>query len=199
MIGQSIDRIWGRMRRLPAFSAILGLAVFCSSFGGFAIQSAGAAGLESTRDQCFTRIYSAGHLAKNPRQQTLAMRFVHRPSAYSAEERALSEGQGGRIAEQIAWLEVLQKQAFGPVSQLVVCQASSMPERFTCGVECDGGRFQLRLKANGSVLLDFRQRGGITLSGACDGGGKPILFGNGKDDQLFRLDVSAMSACNGLP
>ncbi|SNZ20849.1 hypothetical protein [Cohaesibacter gelatinilyticus] len=156
-----------------------------------------AAELRYGSDQCFIRTYNKAHLAKNPAQQVTQIRFVHRPSAYNFDEAALSQGQGGRVKEQVALVDVRFRNQ-RRLKQTVYCTNESGAR--LCGVECDGGRFAYRFKPNGSMLIDLRKTGGMLLGSFCgeESADQSHWFGTNKDDQLFRLDPADMSACSDL-
>lgn len=148
-------------------------------------------------DQCFVRTYTKAHLAKNPAQQVTQIRFVHRPSVYNSDEVVLSQGQGGRVKEQVALVDVRFRNQ-RHLKQTVYCTNESGTR--LCGVECDGGRFAYRFKSNGSMLIDLRKTGGMLLGSLCgeESADQSHWFGTNKDDQLFRLDPADMSACSDL-
>lgn len=162
------------------------------------VSGALAGELRYGKDQCFTRHYSDAHLKKNPRQQVVAMRLVHRPSTYDDALKILSQGQQGRAKEQWVQMDVGLRDG-RTYRQNVICTLRGN-QRF-CGVECDGGRFAYRFKKDGAMLVDFRSTGGMSMNSTCGEevqAAKGYWLGEAKDDQLFRLDLAPMSACVDL-
>lgn len=174
----------------------LGLVVFLGAVVALPDMTKSAE-LSYGSDQCFMRTYNKAHLAKNPAQQVTQIRFVHRPSAYNSDEVALSRGQGGRVKEQVALVDVKFRNQ-RHLKQTVYCTNNG--GRQLCGVECDGGRFAYSFKSNGSMLIDLRKTGGMLLGSLCgeENADRSHWFGMNKDDQLFRLDSADMSACSDL-
>lgn len=55
------------------------------------------------------------------------------------------------------------------------------PGRISCGVECDGGGFDITPGADGMMLVDFGRKGNVLMSSVCANGGSGD----------FRLEPSA--------
>ena len=123
------------------------------------------------------------------------IRFSHAPSRYGPDQRAIASGNGGQFApSHLASVAVAFRGNSAVYEQEVQCQAEG--NGYFCGVECDGGSFQMRFKANGAALIDFRKSYGMVLGSSCGEGETYRWIGDGKsDDMLFRLDPAPLSAC----
>jgi len=135
---------------------------------------------------CWSRDYSAEHLAAHPDQLVTAMRFTMRfdtevndnPDFYSFRlEADLRGGQSGR--------------AFG--------YCSEFEGAVSCAVECDGGGVGVAQAADGKVLLDLTRYGFIRMAGSC-GSDEADGFGleAGLDDKQFLLSPATGKACKPL-
>jgi len=72
-----------------------------------------------------------------------------------------------------------------------------------CGVDCDGGGFELELVAGTKDSLLFRlgmEHGSkyIRMTAGCDGGPHDVNLTAGEDDKLFRLDKAPASVCETM-
>src|SRR5215217_5658852 len=135
---------------------------------------------------CWSRDYSAEHLAAHPDQLVTAMRLTLRydamvndnPDFYSFRlEADLRGGQSGR--------------AFG--------YCSEFEGAVSCGVECDGGGIGIAHAEGGKVLLDLTKYGYIRMAGSC-GSDESGGFGleAGIDDRQFLLSPATGKACKPL-
>lgn len=143
--------------------------------------------VESTEgaQTCWSREYSAEHLAAHPDQFVTAMHFTLRfdelvndnPDFYSFRlETELRGGQSGR-ADGYCW---------------------ENGDAVTCGVECDGGAVVLTRNGD-KLLLDLERHGYIRMTGSC---GSEELDGfsleSGIDDKQFLLSEVTGKACKPL-
>ncbi|MGB3338384.1 MAG: hypothetical protein WBA73_14515 [Devosia sp.] len=135
---------------------------------------------------CWSRQYSAEHLAAHPNQLVTAMRFTIRfdeivndnPDFYSFRlEADLRGGQSGRA--------------------LGYC--SEFERQVSCSVECDGGGVAVSHAADGKVLLDLTKHGYIRMADSC-GSGELEGFGleAGPDDKQFLLSPVTGKGCKPL-
>jgi hypothetical protein len=129
---------------------------------------------------CWSRQYSAEHLAAHPDQLVTAMDFTMQLDGefhYFELTADLRGGQSGSAAGACSEYE-------GVVS---------------CGVDCDGGGVVLRHGADGKVLLDLSAYGYIRMTNSCgedeeDG----FALEAGRDDKEFLLSPASGKACKPL-
>jgi hypothetical protein len=151
--------------------------------------------LNADRDICWQRSYSKAHLAKHPDQTVTFIRFAHLPSLAEGPDSVSS--QSGRSFSPYADIEASFRGDDRLYGNGLVCSLDSATLR--CGVECDGGAMQFRFKADGALLIDFRQTGSLVLESDCgeEGGMQMRELGNAADDKLFRLDPVDPAQCKG--
>ena len=149
--------------------------------------------LDPDRDACFSRTYSAAHLGRNPNQTVEYIRFAHLPSLKQETYNSLAVDDTADFMPY-ADIEVRfvgDKTIYGVE---VICEIYSAQY---CGVEGDGGVFDIRIQDNGSMLIDFRKHWGI-LVGTVDSIGRDVYLGDKSDDKLFRLDPIEPRDCHAI-
>jgi hypothetical protein len=130
--------------------------------------------------ECWSRLYSAEHLAEHPDQLVTAMHFTMQFAGdfhYFQLDADLRGGQSGRATGGCYEYE-------GAVS---------------CGVECDGGGVHLSHGADGKIVLDLTDYGYIRMTDSCgedEAGG--FALEAGKDDKQFLLSPAIGKACKPL-
>lgn len=155
---------------------------------------------------CYSRSYSAEHLAKNPRQTVAALSLLFRaidgfPDAHmSAEVYATMADTPGTRADGVAG-QTLEQWTF--------CQPLARPwnggpkdawiktGRMTCFVECDGGMFQitktgsdsLTIRTNGIALGEDDGCAGFSVM--ADEGAKPGTY----EATTYKLYAAPLAAC----
>jgi len=129
------------------------------------------------RDSCFQRFYSDSHLASHPVQKVEAIQLSH----FSAESRAMPDSEMNlRIAVRLRGRSTWQTP--------VICRPKG--NSLSCGVECDGGRFDVVVKNHSSILIT----GGTDLYFSdCDA--KPRILERAPDDKVFMLHQQPLSNC----
>ncbi len=136
---------------------------------------------------CFQRAYTGAHMDAHPDQQVREMQVV------------LSQQAGQPVA--YAWVRAMLEGDYTHVyGNLGICQFED--GHYACGIECDGGRFDIALSDDGTALLTNH---GFILHGGC---GAEVGHGEGDvedlgtyrlnpepDDRQFRLYGMTMEAC----
>ena len=161
------------------------------------VPMAGAATLDQLVAQtngsmtCWQRQYDEAHLKSHPDQQVTAMTFgaeFHRHEDPEPDNPgltlfgmsvALRDGKSG-VASGGCWL--------GEAGQL------------RCGVDCDGGGVALKLRDDGSLLIDLEATGYIRMEGECGGGMEDATFPlePGLDDKQFLLHPVKTALCEPI-
>lgn len=140
--------------------------------------------------RCYARAYDNAHLAKHPDQTVKSMMLmIERLSGRSSDDRYAYDGK----------LRLTVRGLDKPLWQGLECgwrQGKQTDKRtFECGVECDGGSFQLsESRRSGSLLLILDR---LSLSEACGLKETSEAYDllPGTDDKLFRLDPLPASNC----
>jgi len=174
----------------------------------FAAAAATAAGVETPEDfakkllgrepvkgatyACFDRLYDAGHLASHPQQNVRAMVvlaiYIIDPAGEDAPRYDLRIGVNFRKSAHMAEVE-------GDCRALKPENDSDGPVTAHCSVACDGGRIDVALKDNGSILVTIPD-GARTSDESPDGSNVRRLHGGfGADDKLFRVDRADLRQC----
>ncbi|MEM7399242.1 MAG: hypothetical protein AAF354_09890 [Pseudomonadota bacterium] len=136
-------------------------------------------------DGCYAREYSASHLAQHPDQTVTSMALGLRAQK---DDPKLFDGA---IAVTVRGSD-RRRLTVG------ICEPTGR-NSFDCGIECDGGSFQLRPSSRKGSMRLILQR--IYFDGGCGfdaGAGNGYELTAGKDDKLFRLDPSANARCKAL-
>ncbi len=156
-----------------AGAAMVVSSVAAEELSSFVAAETGARG-------CWSRQYSAEHLAAHPDQLVTAMAFTlqfDQDFHYFQLDAELRGGQSGRATG--------------------VC--SEYEGVLSCGVDCDGGGVHLSHGADGKILLDLTEYGYIRMTESCgedEADGFPLEAG--KDDKEFLLSPASGKACKAL-
>lgn len=130
--------------------------------------------------KCWSRQYSAAHLADHPDQMVTAMDFTlqfDQDFHFFELNATLRDGKTGQSTGTCSEYE-------GVIS---------------CGVDCDGGSVALSHAADGKVMLDLTRSGYIRMTDSCgeeEGGG--FALEAGVDDKQFLLSPVSGKACKAL-
>lgn len=121
------------------------------------------------RNSCYQRVYSASHMRAHPNQTVKSISFNHFPNLWG------TYGPNGKVQfnEKTREVYFAIKVSF-PGSAEVFSESGVCRRRgdiLRCGIECDGGGFELRARKDGRLLLKtgsygFRVVGG---NGGCGG------------------------------
>lgn len=131
---------------------------------------------------CYARQYTAGHLAKHPRQQVVAIRLDFQPAnpdGVPNTAKSFDLGVGVRRRGSTAWF-----------TNSAYCSAQG-GDRFECALEDDGGEFRLRPAPGGRLLLE-NARGTMGFRGETGS----FEFGGSSDDNVFLLFPADRRVCD---
>jgi hypothetical protein len=161
---------------------------------------AGAPLFVADQEACFGRVYDRVHLAAHPNQTVTSVHIFR----YLGERPEAENWQASRRDEAIKQFRETGNanvQAFitfrgrpGYFHNWLFCGKEGK-EGTTCGIECDGGRFDLKRESAGTVLLNNH---GFVLIGGCFEeveASKEVYFSPGRDDKVFRLEAKAVAIC----
>jgi hypothetical protein len=151
---------------------------------------------ELPRKSCFSRRYSASHLAAHPNQLVTNMTAL------------ISTRTTTPMAKYVAYLAVRIRGSVKLYQTAADCKndrsGRSNAQIYTCAVECDGGGFAIRLDDAGNALWVYlappHGYGRLALSPKC---GEEILEDqyellSGLDDKIFRLEVAQSGKCEPI-
>lgn len=143
----------------------------------------GKSGLEAA-SACFSRHYTREHLASHPDQNVVSMTgFVSRQGDeedyYSVSLRIRFRGVDKDF------------DVSGGCSQ-----SDDGKKALGCGVECDGGHLDVRVKSKDAILIDIPDQ--VRLYDPDESESRPEGARFGTDDKVFRLDRAALKDCLDL-
>ncbi|MFC4215595.1 hypothetical protein [Pseudophaeobacter arcticus] len=126
---------------------------------------------------CYQRLYSASHLASHPVQKVEAIQLSHSPSdSFGTPGNELTLRLAVRLRGASTWQT--------PV------RCTPRGSKLSCGIECDGGRFDVVIKSASSILIT----GGSDLFFSdCDA--KPRILERAPDDKVFMLHRQPQANC----
>jgi hypothetical protein len=129
---------------------------------------------------CYSNTYSKQHLSKHKGQSITFMKM----KLYKDDS---AEGLNADMyAEVTVKLRGNNKQTWSEVAD-----CAGKPGAWKCGIECDGGGFELADDANGLTLINTR---GFRV--ALDGCGEnSVTIESTPGNRLFRLSKAKLSAC----
>lgn len=133
---------------------------------------------------CFSRYYDEDHLARHPKQTVAQMElrlayYIHEPDEFFPKGQRnyyfalLAKKRGEEHKRQLA--------------SLGECAPSTDGKTIICGVECDGGGFELKRRADGKVLVDLELYGRLRMTTGCDEEVDATELEPGADDKQFLL------------
>ena len=140
---------------------------------------------------CYTRHYDGAHLASHPRQNVTDISvFVDSSVDPDSKERSYSLEMGVGFRKISRRFEVSGS-----------CSTVDGKSGLTCGVDCDGGHFDVTTDAGQSLLVAVPDSVAL-WDPAAENSDEPFKLPKGaefgKDDKLFRLDRTDLSACRPL-
>jgi len=150
-------------------------------------------------EACFGRVYDAKHLASHPKQRVTSFHLSRefKPDPYSEhepspeEEMKLIDGDYGNV---LVTAYVRFRDRPHVYANGLTCRKNDEGTVF-CGVECDGGRIDLRTSGQ-SLLIE---NSGFVVVGGCDASEddreNTTVVSPGADDKVFRLDPKPIAAC----
>jgi hypothetical protein len=143
---------------------------------------------------CFSRGYDAGHLAQHPRQNVRTMLLLVTGNAESGTDPGYQLGlnvtfrKSGTHFESAGNCGAIHADGDAPESGKVA----------HCGVDCDGGRIDVAIKDEKSVLVSIPAGARIWRAGSVLDPSQDARKKFGADDKVFRLDKVALTQCLGL-
>ena len=136
------------------------------------------------QQSCFARHYDTEHLRKNPNQviNSIAIRF---------EGPATDKSNTGEWGDTTVFFNGSNTK----YTQTLYC--SSYGGSHYCGVECDGGRAEIKWKDRDTIYLTTD---GFVVSGGCDDAASDTRLVKDKTDGFttFRLNRASMDNCPPL-
>jgi hypothetical protein len=134
---------------------------------------------------CFQRVYDEAHLQSHPQQNVRAMLVLAKFDSESPESYDLRIGSyfrklGSRL------------DTAGSCSSAVAQDDETGRKTIHCGVDCDGGKIDVALKDDGSILVSIPDGARLWKPGSED---THIHGAFGPDDKLFRVDRAKTAEC----
>lgn len=182
---------------LPALFLVIGAAALHAQGGKK--ESPLPSHLPLATEACFGRVYDPAHLSKHPKQRVtsfhLSREFKDDPysevEASSEEETKSADGEYGSV-NVTAYVHFRDRK--GVYTNGLSCHKSG-DGIVRCGVDCDGGSFNL--KPSGQSLL--LENNGFVVVGGCGASEEEAENEEyvlpGADDKVFRLDPKPVAAC----
>ena len=137
---------------------------------------------------CFSRVYDAAHLAQHPRQNVHTMLLLVK--ANSDENQPRYELRLG-VTFRKSGTHFDSAGDCGAIHDTSDVGGSAAVAH--CGVDCDGGRIDVAIKDQKSVLVSIPYGARIWRAGSNDDSDHAKRFG--ADDKAFRLDKTALTEC----
>ncbi|UYV39057.1 hypothetical protein N4R57_08615 [Rhodobacteraceae bacterium D3-12] len=131
-------------------------------------------------NSCYARSYSADHLAKHPKQQVTAIRIDHFPRVsgpFGKDGQPLIYPKAPEIVVNLSVTLRGNSEAYGATG---FCWPDG--KGMSCGLECDGGRFNLVDKSGTKLLITG---GSDIYFHDCDAG--DTVLSREPDDKSFLL------------
>jgi hypothetical protein len=133
---------------------------------------------------CFTRQYDAAHLASHPKQNVTTMALLI--NSYIQDD-------GTRLYELEIGVQFRKQSKLLQLSG--ACDPSTEGKTaLSCGVDCDGGHIDVRVKDAQSMLVSIPD-GARTWDPSSSEEPPPNKATFGTDDKLFRLDRASLKDC----
>ncbi len=155
-------------------------------------------------NSCYQRIYSKSHLAKHPRQTVTRFFIGHFPQKYVGKE-----GYEGAVMKSnddtdiLVDIKVRFRNAKGSFSETGICHKEA--GKILCGIECDGGGFEIQPRKNGRLLLRTGSKTGgydsfrVVRNDSCDGDDEYRLITRKTDDKSFLMSRLPPDQCKTPP
>lgn len=184
---------------MPRISIVLLLTAITSATAQEKKESPLPSHLPLATEACFGRVYDAKHLAGHPKQRVTSFHLSRefRSDPHSEEEpssEAEMKDYDGEHASVLVTAYVRFRDRRGVYMNGLTCRKNDSGVVF-CGVDCDGGSFNLR-PSGASLLLENR---GFVVVGGCsaseDERENEEHVRPGADDKVFRLDPKPFAAC----
>jgi hypothetical protein len=142
---------------------------------------------------CFVRQYDRDHLARHPLQKVSAMKLlVTAETVPETEGPSVSFRLGVRYRNKTGTYDSSGDCRHGGISAETNNEA-----RLGCGVDCDGGHFDIGLTKDRNATLLRLERIRIWRDNKPDEDAEDELVA-GADDKVFRLDRAGLEECRSL-
>jgi hypothetical protein len=141
---------------------------------------------------CYARVYDADHLKRHPKQRVTEMVFF-------LHYMTFEEAQGSEEAYYQYWFTLAAKLRDKP--QRLYASGVCSAEGPGCGVDGDGGGFDLEPQSNGALLVRLEREGGGFIVLSRPGGDGPEddeVLEPGADDKVFKLLKAPQTTCATL-
>lgn len=176
-------------------------AIFALQLMGVSNQPVNAGALDryfsGDRNSCYQRVYSASHMRAHPEQTVKTISFSHFPKLWG------TYGPDGKVQfnEKTRDVYFAIKVSFRGSGEIFT--ESGMCSRhgaiLRCGIECDGGGFELKARKDGRLYLKTGRYGFrvVASNGGCGGEeeGKVRHITRKTDDRVFLLSRLPERSC----
>jgi hypothetical protein len=154
------------------------------------------------KEVCYGRVYDAAHLAKHPKQLVTSLHIFRdldpdqntEDEPLTREEILKTDGDSGVNVSAF----VRFKNRKGIFWNTLNCQKSADGKVTRCGIDCDGGHFDLQPRQQNLVLTN----NGFVLIGGCGASEEEhenrIFFSPGADDKTFLIQPMPLAQCAAL-
>lgn len=154
------------------------------------------------KEVCFGRVYGDMHLKLRPRQLVTSLHIFRdldpdqntEDEPQTREEILKSDGESG--VNVSAFVRFRNRK--GIFWNTLNCRRSADGNVTRCGIDCDGGSFDLQPRQQSLLLTN----NGFVLIGGCGASEEesenPVFFSPGADDKVFRLEPLPLAQCTAL-
>ena len=136
----------------------------------------------SAQESCFLRVYSDGHMKKNPNQTVKIMSIAFEGAARAGVDAGATAGVNVWFRDNAR-----NYQAF------MLCGPDG--DKFWCGVECDGGGATIKWRSKDRILLTTT---GFYVDADCGEGDMRLVKDTGAASTTYRLDRVAIDQCEPI-
>ncbi len=141
---------------------------------------------------CFTRRYDADHLARHPQQKVASMKLLVK---FEADEQPDAIPYSFKLG--LKYRNSKEERESAGTCALMLDQATGKEIEFGCGVDCDGGGFDLVFAKDRDAMVLKTSRVRTWLRGTEPEETAQDLVA-GADDKSFRLDRTNLRDCADL-
>jgi hypothetical protein len=148
---------------------------------------------ESKAHACFRRVYEAEHLKRHPKQNVRSMTLLVTGHASTPNEPEYSLAIDVRFRKSGTHFET-----YGSCGGISSESEGGTANVVNCGVDCDGGEIDVKLKDDNAVLVAIPE--GARVWDPKSGDDEPPEGRGhfGDDDKIFMLDRTALTDCLSL-
>lgn len=150
------------------------------------------------QEACFSYSFDRDELREKPRQRVTAITLFRdftpdeqsEEAPRSAEEMKKADGDGGSVAIT-AMVSLRGSQSI--FANTLYCSKGSKGV-VRCGVECDGGSFNLKPDKDGLIV----ENNGFTAQGGCGDSERTVFIDPKPDDRRFRVEPKPVDVCHQI-